>query len=82
MPVDLWNDVAVLRLTSPLKLSSTVAPVKLNEDAACPKEGQMCTIAGWGLDGEEDAGEDGWACILSCGEPTIDLAQHRKALGW
>ena len=49
--------MAVLRLTSPLKLSSTVAPVKLNEDAACPKEGQMCTIAGWGLDDEEDAGE-------------------------
>ncbi|XP_076465857.1 trypsin-1-like [Babylonia areolata] len=43
------HDVAVLRLSSPLDLtSSAVSPVNLNANDNCPEVQSTCSVAGWG----------------------------------
>jgi len=43
------NDIALLRLSSPLDLSvAKASPVVLNDDDNCPTSGAQCDVAGWG----------------------------------
>jgi len=42
------NDVVVMTLNAPLTLNAQVNTIDLNDQAACPTDGLMCTVAGWG----------------------------------
>jgi len=55
------NDVALLKLDSPLTITAEAAPIPLNTDDACPLAGATCSVAGWGT--------------LSSGGSTPDAAQ-------
>ena len=41
------NDIALLKLSRPAVLDKHVAVIKL-DDGACGKEGDTCTVKGWG----------------------------------
>ncbi|XP_076461674.1 anionic trypsin-2-like [Babylonia areolata] len=46
---NILNDIAVVKLSSPLNLTtSKVSPISLNDMAACPETNSMCSVAGWG----------------------------------
>ena len=46
----LENDIALLKLESPLDLSGDkVKAIALNTANGCPRDGQQCRVAGWGV---------------------------------
>ncbi|XP_076450270.1 uncharacterized protein LOC143286546 [Babylonia areolata] len=47
--IRLLNDIAVLKLASPLDLSGpAVSPIDLNDNVTCPEIQSTCSVAGWG----------------------------------
>nr|KAG5709271.1 hypothetical protein BaRGS_018023 [Batillaria attramentaria] len=55
----LSNDIAIVKLASPLQLQDgVVEKVRLNGWSKCPRDGAICTVAGWGVTAEGGSSSD------------------------
>ena len=54
--VYLNNDLAVVRLKTPVRLSSRVSPACLPSSTSSYSPGRECTISGWGSTGQASGG--------------------------
>ncbi|KAK7500554.1 hypothetical protein BaRGS_00008129 [Batillaria attramentaria] len=58
-PSSLSNDIAIVKLASPLQLQDgVVEKVRLNGWSKCPRDGAICTVAGWGVTAEGGSSSD------------------------
>jgi transmembrane serine protease 3 len=80
-PDTTMNDIAVVKLATPIKFTSTVQPACLPAIGEAVPDGTEATVAGWGL--TREGGYDTSSILMQVGVPTINSREcsnmYRKA---